>query len=63
MMNLLRRPEVLNRVGLSRSTMYSQMALGSFPRPVKIGVRAVAWDANSINEWIASRPKSIGGMI
>jgi prophage regulatory protein len=63
MNNLLRRPEVLNRVGLSRSSMYNYIALGSFPRPIKIGRRAVAWHADSIDRWIASRPLSTGGMI
>jgi prophage regulatory protein len=63
MPHLLRRPEVLNRVGLSRSTMYSQMSLGIFPRPIKIGQRAVAWHASAIEQWIASREPSTGGMI
>ncbi|WP_133018597.1 AlpA family transcriptional regulator [Sphingomonas sp. PP-CE-1A-559] len=63
MTNLLRRPEVLSRVGLSRSTIYNEMALGNFPRPIKIGRRAVAWHASAIDNWISSRPASTGGMI
>ena len=53
---LLRRREVQERVCLSTSHIYSQMAIGRFPRPVRIGAKAVAWRAAEIDEWIASRP-------
>jgi prophage regulatory protein len=36
---LIRRPEVLNLVGLSRATIYLMMAEGRFPKPVKVGLR------------------------
>lgn len=62
MNTLLRRQQVIERVGLSRSSIYSYMSQNLFPRPIKIGARAVAWDVNAINEWIASRPMSVGGM-
>ena len=51
----LRRPEVIERTGLSRSTIYSYMTLGKFPRPVRIGARAVAWREEDIDNWMASR--------
>lgn len=56
-MKLLRLPETLERTGLSRSGLYAAVALGSFPRPVKLGpnARAVAWPANEIDDWISSR--------
>ena len=44
---LLRRPEVEKLTGLARATIYQKMATGDFPRPVKIGVRAVAWPQSS----------------
>jgi prophage regulatory protein len=31
------------------------MSAGHFPRPVKIGVAAVAWVEDEVDEWIASR--------
>jgi prophage regulatory protein len=37
--NFLRGPEVEVRTGLSRSTLYSWMAAGEFPKPVKLGTR------------------------
>ncbi len=62
MNTLLRRQQVIDRVGLSRSSIYSYMSRNLFPRPIKIGVRAVAWDATAISNWIESRPMSAGGM-
>jgi prophage regulatory protein len=52
---VLRLPEVLQRVRLSRSLVYSLMAEGSFPRPIKLGRRAVAWRAADIEAWLTSR--------
>ena len=52
---LMRRPEVERETGLPRSTIYRQMAEGKFPRPRRIGVRAVAWVSAEIEAWKASR--------
>ena len=52
---ILRRPEVEARTGLSRSTIYAAMTEGDFPRPVKLGARAVGWFESEIADWIASR--------
>ena len=49
----LRRPEVEARTGLSRSTIYSAMDRGTFPRPRRIGKRAVAWREGDIERWLA----------
>lgn len=52
---LLRRPEVLARTGLSKTSVYSFVASGTFPAPVVIGPRSVAWKESDLNAWIASR--------
>ncbi len=39
---LLRRREVLELLKISTSCLYSGMAKGSYPRPIRIGSRAVA---------------------
>ena len=57
---LLRRPEVQNLTGLARATIYRDMAMGRFPRPVKIGRRAVAWPKSVIDRWIAERKAEAG---
>ena len=52
---LLRLPEVIHRVGLSRTTIYSLIATGEFPRPIVIGTRAVAWSQQELEAWITSK--------
>ncbi|MEO0946246.1 MAG: AlpA family phage regulatory protein [Pseudomonadota bacterium] len=50
-----RRPEVKKIVGLSDSSIYRLMSEGKFPRPVKMGDRAVAWSATSLREYLDGR--------
>lgn len=52
---LMRCPEVLARVGLSKSTLYEMTAAGEFPVPIPISRQAVAWLENEIDAWITSR--------
>ena len=54
-MRILRLPQVLERVALSRSTVWRLIKANRFPRPRKIGVRAVGWIESEIDDWIASR--------
>jgi prophage regulatory protein len=53
--SLLRRPEVEQRTGLSRSTIYDWMKRGDFPQPVKLGARIVAWRESDVMFWLDSR--------
>ena len=39
----LRLPAVQNRTGKSRSSIYAGGNDGTFPKPIKIGPRAVGW--------------------
>lgn len=50
---ILRIRTVLNRTGLSRSTLYRKMSDGSFPRQVKIGEHSSGWRESAINHWMA----------
>ncbi len=56
--HLLRLPEVLALVGVSRSTLYAMVQRGEFPPPVRIGVRAVAWRAHEVYSWVETRPSA-----
>lgn len=60
-MRLLRRPAVTNRTGKTKSSIYADIADGSFPKPVQIGRRAVAWLESDIDDWIASRREARRG--
>ncbi len=57
---ILRRPEVQRLTGLSSASIYRLMDRGTFPRPMKLGVRAVGWVAAEIEAWLESRQRSGG---
>ncbi len=46
---LCRLPEVLSRVGYKRSRFLELVRLGTFPKPVKLGARAIAWPESQID--------------
>jgi prophage regulatory protein len=52
---LARLPAVLELTGLGRSTIYRWIADGSFPAPVRLGPRAVAWRWSDLDRWTQSR--------
>lgn len=59
---LLRLPEVLKRIGWSRSQLYKQIERGRFPRPARLSERTVAWLEADIDQWIEERVReSLGG--
>ena len=51
-MKLLRRKQVEEASGLSRSFIYQMMAEGRFPKPLKVGRRAVRWREDDIQNWL-----------
>ena len=57
---LMRREEVEERFGVSRSWIYGEMRAGRFPEPVKISKRSVRWRVVDLDEWAAGRPVSHG---
>lgn len=54
---LVRLPEVLRRTGISKSEAYRRISLGTFPRPLKLGIHASAFVEAEIAGWIAARIK------
>lgn len=46
--SILRRKQVEQVVGLSRSTIYQRIKDGTFPKPVSLGGRMVGWRASDI---------------
>jgi prophage regulatory protein len=49
---ILRRKQVEQEVGLSRSTIYQRIKEGTFPAPVRLGERAVGWRAGDIERFL-----------
>jgi prophage regulatory protein len=50
-MKLIRLPQVMERVGLSKTTIYEQIKRGAFPAPTKIG-SASAWSELEVDDWV-----------
>lgn len=49
---ILRLNAVLDRTGLSRSTLYRKVDQGTFPAQVRIAARCVGWRESAILEWL-----------
>jgi prophage regulatory protein len=52
---VLRLPQVCARTGLRRSMIYQLEAQQRFPSRIKIGVRAVGWLEEEVQEWLTQR--------
>ena len=53
---LMRLEEVLHLCGISKSTLNDLIAIGEFPKPVRISARAVGWRAWEVLAWLKARP-------
>jgi len=56
--SVIRLNAVVQRTGLSRSTIYRLMGTGQFPRSFKIGKTASGWLEAEIRSWIDERASS-----
>lgn len=63
-LTILRRKQVEAYTGLSRSGIYAKLTLNpkrpgdydpTFPKPVKIGIRAVGWVEAEVEAWVAAQ--------
>lgn len=50
--SLLRLPQVIERSGYKRSSIYAMVRRGEFPEPIPLGPRIVVWDSEQIDEWV-----------
>lgn len=50
---IIRLPEVIERVGLSKSTIYQNIQDGTFPKQLKLG-RTSGWLESEIDAWIGN---------
>jgi prophage regulatory protein len=49
---LIRSKEVQAITGLPKSSLHNMARAGTFPAPLKLGARAVAWRESDVHEWI-----------
>ena len=58
---ILRLPDVLAAVGVSRTTLWRRVQAGDFPAPVRLGgarSRAMGWKRADVERWIEELAKS-----
>ncbi|QPC93280.1 AlpA family transcriptional regulator [Mesorhizobium sp. INR15] len=64
---ILRLGTVLDRTGLSRSTIYRKIAGGTFPAQIKISINGAGWRESDVNRWVENPgycgPRREGGEI
>lgn len=59
---IVRLPEVKHLLGgVSSASVYRWMQRGLFPRPQKIGMRAVGWKLSDVMHFVENGSKSAGG--
>lgn len=59
--NILRVPAVIQKTGLSRSTLYLRLSENRFPQPVRLGgERAIGFLASEVEQWIAEQAAKRG---
>lgn len=52
---LLRRREVQEATGLSRTALYRLIAANDFPAQVRLSINTVGWLRSEVDAWIAGR--------
>ena len=55
---IIRLPQVKQRTGLSRSTIYALIKGGLFKPPISLGARAVGWLETDVSDFIEARVKA-----
>lgn len=55
---ILRCNEVEEHIGVCKATLYRWIRKGSFPRPLKLGPRAVGWRREDIERWLNEREEA-----
>jgi prophage regulatory protein len=49
---ILRIKAVLERTGLTRSTLYRKIECGTFPHQVKLSERCAGWRESAVTQWM-----------
>ena len=52
---IIRIKELIDMVGLSRTTIWRMENYGSFPKRVSLGANSVGWKLSEINQWLENK--------
>lgn len=51
----IKLPEVMNKTGLSRSTIYRNMKAGDFPKSIQLNQQNIVWLESEVNAWMKAQ--------
>jgi len=57
---IIRKPELLNMIGLSDPTVWRMEKDGKFPKRLRLGGNSCGWLESEINGWLAERAAARG---
>lgn len=43
------------KLGCSRQTLYTWIAAGILPRPIRLGLKATGWRESDLDKWLSKR--------
>ena len=49
---IYRLSEITKITGLGRSSIYLALSKGEFPKPIRLGKRAIGWQEEAIQKWL-----------
>lgn len=52
---LIKLPEVLHATGLKKTALYGMVRDGTFPSPIHLSQRSVAWVSTDVLNWIENK--------
>ena len=50
-----RLSQLKEKLSVSRSSIWSWVKEGSFPKPIKLGKNCTAWNSEDVHAWVQSR--------
>jgi len=56
---ILRKPRVLELIGMKGTWLDEAVKRGDFPAPVRLGARAVGWRRADVDTWMESLEKKV----
>jgi prophage regulatory protein len=52
---IIRKPELLSKVGLSDATIWREEKAGRFPKRIKLGGQSVGWFSDEVEAWFEKK--------
>lgn len=52
---IVRKRDVLAAIGMRPTWLHEAVKRGDFPKPVRLGARAVGWRKSEVEAWLSSR--------